>query len=158
MLFKSTLLYFMRVVAILPLLLLLPQWMRVWMGKEKERVIDYRQVRNNSAIRQIRHSETPRSQSITATTQLSLNVTLWLHCELAAEWSGSNEAEQRPRKREREKERMKGQKGERGRKCLNGAHWEEIGRRKERRERERRGSVETKDIFKRERRMRTMMT
>lgn len=29
---------------------------------------------------------------------------------------------------------MKGQKGERGRNCLNGTHWEEIGRRKERRE------------------------
>lgn len=40
---------------------------------------------DDSTIRQIRHSETLQSQSITATTQLCLNVTLWLHCELAAE-------------------------------------------------------------------------
>lgn len=93
---------------------------------------------DDSAIRQIRHSETLQSQSITATTQLSLNVTLWLHCEVAAEWSEGNEAEQRPRKRRRD--RMKGQKDQIGRNCLNGTHWDEIGQRKE--SKEKRGPVE----------------
>ena len=67
---------------------------------------------DDSAKRQIRHSKTPWSQSITATTQLSLNVTLWLHCELAAEWSRSDEAEQRPRERERKRGRERGRKRE----------------------------------------------
>ena len=40
---------------------------------------------DDSAIRQTRHSEMLQPQSISATIQLSLNVTLWLHCELAAE-------------------------------------------------------------------------
>ena len=59
-------------------------------------------------------------------------------------------------KRETERERAKGQRDQRGRKCLNGTHWDEIGQRKERRER--RGPVETKDIFKRVRRMRSTVT
>lgn len=42
-----------------------------------------------------------------------------------------------------DKERVKGQQDQRGRKCLNSTHWEEIGQRKE--SRERRGPVATGD-------------
>lgn len=80
---------------------------------------------DDSAIRQIRHSKTPWSQSITGTTQLSLNVTLWLHCELAAEWSRSNEAERRPRERERGRERENERSERRTRKKL--SEWHTLG-------------------------------
>lgn len=59
------------------------------------------------AMTQTRHSETLRSQSITAATPLSLNVTPWLHSELVAEWSGANEAEHRHKERERGKKERK---------------------------------------------------
>lgn len=41
------------------------------------------------------------------------------------------QSEDPEREREGEKGRMKGQKGELGRNCLNGTHWDKIGQRKE---------------------------
>lgn len=82
MLLKLFLLYYMRAVVWLHHYSFHSGWTKKQSGSL---IIGESEGTDDQAIRQIRHSETLQLQSITATTQLFLNVTLWLHCELAAE-------------------------------------------------------------------------
>lgn len=80
--------------------ILTPAQKRKWTKKEKPKkknrwwllIIGNSQGVEGSAVTQTRHSETPRSKSITATTPLCLNITLRLRGKLAVEPSGGSEA------------------------------------------------------------------
>lgn len=105
-------------------------------------IIGNSQGAEGSAVTQTCHSETPRSKSITATTPLSLNITLRLHSELAVERSGGNEAEHGHKEKDGEEKEWK----------VNGANQEKwvwmAHSRKKWLEERRWGFAEMKDLWK----------